>query len=192
VTERAPLGAIPRGVMMPTSSRSNIARCLSDRLVGVDIPSVILRSSDEFPLNLRQFASGFRLVVYLYPGASSSPQDGEDTPLVDSVQHRAFRDHQPELEARGYRAIGISSQPEEARRRAVVENRLTHRLLGDPKLQLAQDLGLPTFTIDGVHWYRRLTLVASQGRIVKVFYPVSSAERSAAQVIAWMKLHGNC
>jgi peroxiredoxin len=110
--------------------------------------------------------------------------------LVDGIQHRAFRDRQPELEARGYRVIGISSQPEQAQWRAVAGNRLTQRLLSDPKLTLAHELKLPTFPLDGTRWYRRLILVASQGRIEKAFFPVSNVARSADQVIAWMTIQG--
>ena len=35
--------------------------------------------------------------------------------------------------------------------------------------------------------YRRLTLVASQGRIVKAFYPVFPPDRNAAEVLAWLR-----
>jgi peroxiredoxin len=185
-----PLGVIPGAAMIPTSSRTAVAGRLAERFVGWAIPSLVLSSREEFPVNLRDFASGFGFVLYVYPGMSSAPQDGQDTAGMDAIQHRAFRDRQPELEAAGYRVIAISSQPEQAQRRAVAESRLTHRLLSDPKLALARELKLPTFPIDGARWYRRLILVASEGRIEKVFFPVSSPARSADQVIAWMKIQG--
>jgi hypothetical protein len=74
---------------------------------------------------------------------------------------------------RGYRAIGVP-----------------HRLLSDPGLELAELLGLPTFAVAGRAWYERLMLVACGARIEKAFFPVSSGARSAAQVIAWMTMHG--
>jgi peroxiredoxin len=165
-------------------------RRLADRLTGGLIPSVVLSASGESALNLRQLACGYPLVIYVYPGCSNSPEDGGDTGLMDAVQHRAFRDHQPDLEARGYRAIGVSSQGIAAQRRATIQDRLTHRLLSDPRLELAERLQLPTFTDAGLLRYRRLTLVVEDGRIVKVFFPVSSAARSAAQVVAWMAIQG--
>jgi peroxiredoxin len=161
-----------------------------DRLVGVLIPSVALSAGEEHPLNVRQFACGFPLVIYLYPGRCTSPESGENTALMDAAQHRAFRDHQTDMEARGYRAIGIASQSVREQRRAVVDGRLTHRLLSDPTLQLAERLELPTFMADGTRWYRRLTMVVENERIMKVFFPVNSAARSAAQVIAWMTIQG--
>ena len=37
--------------------------------------------------------------------------------------------------------------------------------------------------------YRRLTLVAEAGRIVKAFYPVFPPDRDAAEVLAWLAAH---
>ncbi len=185
-----PPGVKGRAWMAAAGSVSGVARGLADRLVGVAVPPVVLRSREGFPVNLGDCVSGAGLVIYLYPGASSSSQDGEDTAVMDAVQYRAFRDEQPELEARGYQTFGISSHLEEPRRRAVAEKGLTHRLLSDPELQLAQALELPMFIIDAVCCYRRLTLVVTRGRIEKAFFPVSSPARSAAQVIAWMKIRG--
>jgi hypothetical protein len=71
-----------------------------------------------------------------------------------------------------------------AQKRAMIKERLNHRLLSDPRLQL------PTFTDKGLRRYRRLALVVHDGCIVKVFCPMSSAARSAAQAIAWMTIQG--
>ena len=35
--------------------------------------------------------------------------------------------------------------------------------------------------------YRRLTLVAEAGAIVKAFYPVFPPDRDAAEVLAWLR-----
>jgi peroxiredoxin len=163
---------------------------VAERLVGMNIPSLTLDGSGELALDLSQYSRGFPLIVYVYVGSGWSPEDGDDTPLRDAQQHRAFRDHRVDLEARGYRAIGISSQNVKAQSRATLEHRLSHQLLSDPALQLAERLQLPTFADQGNLWYRRLTLVVRDGRIVKVFFPVTCAARSAAQVIAWMTLQG--
>ena len=167
-----------------------VTREVSERLTGSLLPAVGLSSRGEYPLDLSELAHAFPLVIYLYPGCSWSPDDRESTALMDAVQHRAFRDHNPDLEAHGYRAIGISSQSTGAQTRAIVENRITHQLFTEPQLQFAQQLQLPTFTYHGAQRYRRLTLVVHDGRIVKVFFPVCSAARSAAQVIAWMIIQG--
>lgn len=175
--------------MGPTTAAA-VARGVADRLTGASIPAVYFDSPGGQQLNLHQFACGFQLVIYLYPGCNRSPEDGENTALMDAMQHRAFRDHQPDLEARGYRALGISSQPIKTQNRARIDNRLAHGLFSDPTLQLAERLRLPTFPAEGRAWYRRLTLVTHGAYIEKAFFPVSSPARSAAQAIAWMTIQG--
>jgi len=170
--------------------RPGWARLLAERLVGLVIPPVVLNGYRGSPLDLGEFAETFPLVVYMYPGGFWSPEDGEDAPLLDAIQHRAFRDHQPDLEARNYRAIGISSQSERAQRDAAVANGVAHRLLRDPEFHLARELRLPTFTTADGCWYRRLMLVTRGARIEKAFFPVSDAGRSAAHVIAWTAMQG--
>jgi peroxiredoxin len=176
--------------MIPTDTRSREARRLADRLLGLQIPSLVLSGYPGSAVDLRELAQAFPLVIYLYPGGGWSAQDGEDTPLLDAVQHRAFRRHQRDLEARGYQLIGVSSQSQTAQREAALANGVAHALLGDPELRLGRGLGLPAFTLDGGFWYHRLTLVVGSGRIQKAFFPVSSAARSPAQVIAWMTIQG--
>ena len=53
-------------------------------------------------------------------------------------------------------------------------------------------MGLPTFETSGLRLYKRLTFVAEQGRIVKVFYPVFPPDRNADEVLAWLEsLHSD-
>jgi hypothetical protein len=80
-----------------------VTREVSERLTGSLLPAVGLSSRGEYPLDLSELAHAFPLVIYLYPGCSWSPDDRESTALMDAVQHRAFRDHNPDLEAHGYR-----------------------------------------------------------------------------------------
>ena len=48
-------------------------------------------------------------------------------------------------------------------------------------------LGLPTFEVEGHILYKRLALVAEDGRIAKVFYPVFPPDENAADVLAWLR-----
>jgi peroxiredoxin len=48
-------------------------------------------------------------------------------------------------------------------------------------------LRLPTFTVAGMELFKRLTLVAEDGRIAKVFYPVFPPDRNADEVLAWLR-----
>jgi len=169
-----------------TANGSNEAG-VSDRLVGVAIPRVVLCDSGGHLCGLHESRW---VVIYTYPGCDSAPGDGEQTALMDEEQHRAFGQHQQRLEARGFIPIGVSSQPRTGQQRALIINRLSHRLLSDPDFELADALGLPTFTREGERFYQRLVLVASGGVIRRVFFPVSNALRSPAQALAWLTIQG--
>jgi hypothetical protein len=53
---------------------------------------------------------------------------------------------------------------------------------------LARELDLPTFEVEGRgRLYKRLTLVASGGRIEKVLYPVFPPGADAGEVIGWLR-----
>ena len=51
--------------------------------------------------------------------------------------------------------------------------------------ELSQKLGLPLFSAGDLRLYKRLTLVAESGRIVKVFYPVFPPDTHPAEVLTW-------
>jgi peroxiredoxin len=60
-------------------------------------------------------------------------------------------------------------------------------VISDPELQLGAALRLPTFEAGGEELYKRLALVAEQGTIAKVFYPVFPPDRNAAEVLTWLR-----
>ena len=60
-------------------------------------------------------------------------------------------------------------------------------VVSDERLELAGALDLPTFEVEGLTLYKRLALVAEDGRIVKVFYPVFPPDRNAEDVLAWLR-----
>jgi peroxiredoxin len=60
-------------------------------------------------------------------------------------------------------------------------------VIADPELRLGAALDLPTFEIAGLRLYKRLTLVAEQGRIAKVFYPVFAPDANAGEVLAYLR-----
>jgi peroxiredoxin len=66
-------------------------------------------------------------------------------------------------------------------------NDIPFRLISDPDLRLADSLGLPTFEFTGQLFYRRATLVAEHGEIVKVFYPVPTPEANAEAVLTRLR-----
>jgi len=55
--------------------------------------------------------------------------------------------------------------------------------LSDSELAFARALRLPTFEVEGATLLKRLTLMFSDGRIEKIFYPVFPPDKNAREII---------
>lgn len=64
---------------------------------------------------------------------------------------------------------------------------LPYDLLSDEKLAFIKSLSLPTFEWEGRKLVKRVTIAVRDGKFVKVWYPVFPSDKSAAQVIEWLK-----
>ncbi len=64
---------------------------------------------------------------------------------------------------------------------------LPYLLANDASLVLRDELRVPTFDAAGRTLYKRLTFVAEDGRIEKVFYPVFPPDRNARDVEDYLK-----
>ena len=162
----------------------------ADHLRGTAIPALTLASTLG-PLDLAAAAQD-RLVAYVYPrtGVPGEPlPDGwDDIPGARGCtpQSCAFRDAQTHFAARGVRLVGISAQTPAEQAEFGAREHILYPLLSDHDLQLADALRLPTFQTSGMTLYKRLTLVAERGAIVKAFYPVFPPDRNAQDVLAWL------
>jgi len=162
-------------------------------LEGRELPAVELVSTRGGPVDVGAFAG--RLVLYVYPSATGTP----DMPTPNwaeipgaigcTAESCAFRDRLRAFAAAGATVMGLSAQSHEAQQRFAERKEINFPLLSDDALRLAQDPGLPTFEAGGRRLYRRLTLVADSGRIVKVFYPVFPPDTHPAAVLAWVEGH---
>ena len=163
----------------------------ADHLPGARVPSVSLPSTLGGEIDLAE-AARERLVVYVYPRTGTpgepSPEGWDDIPGARGCtpQSCAFRDAREELAGHGAALIGISTQTPAEQAEFAQREHMPYPLLSDHELRLAGAIGLPTFEAGGLQLYKRLTFVAEQGRIVKVFYPVFPPDRDAANVLAWL------
>jgi peroxiredoxin len=163
----------------------------ADQLVGAEVPSLVLESA-QGPVDLSEWARE-RLVVYVYP--RSGRPGVEMLPGWDAIpgargctpQSCAFRDHHGELDALGARVLGLSAQPLEDQVEFAERNHMPFPIVSDERLELREALRLPTFDVEGLTLYKRLTFVASSGTIERVFYPVFPPDRNAADVVAYLR-----
>lgn len=102
-------------------------------------------------------------------------------------QSCSFRDHYGELKELETGVFGLSAQTTEYQREARERLHLPFLLLSDSALLLKGALRLPTFSVAGMELFKRLTLIAEDGKIRKVFYPVFPPDRNADDVILWLQ-----
>jgi peroxiredoxin len=164
----------------------------ASHLTGMRIPRLELPTTDQRALDLAEAAQRL-LVLYVYPRTGRPgeplPTGWDDIPGARGCtpQACAFRDLHAEITATGARTLGLSAQPVAEQHEVVERLHLPYALASDPLLTVAEALGLPTFSVDGMHLYKRITLIAEQGEIVKVFYPVFPPDRNAADVLEWLQ-----
>lgn len=177
---------LPSGLPVPEDDGA------ADHLTGLELPSLRLESTHG-ELELAREAL---LVLYVYPRTgrpgAEPPPEWDATPGARGCtpQSCGYRDHGDELRELGARVVGLSAQPLEDQREVTERLGLPHAVVADPELRLAASLRLPTFEFDGQRLYKRLSLVAEAGRIVKVFYPVFPPDENAAEVVAWLRERG--
>jgi len=164
----------------------------ADHLEGAEIPLLSLPATSGGALDLSDAARG-TLVLYVYPRTGRPgeplPEGWDDIPGARGCtpQSCAFRDHFGELRTLGADVLGMSAQPLPDQIEFAERVELPYPILSDLELALADALALPTFEVAGMRLYRRLTVVARAGRIVKAFYPVFPPDRNAADVVAWLQ-----
>jgi len=172
---------LPEGLPVPVDDGA------ADHLTGSAVPDLMLPSSHG-AVNLRDFE-----VLYVYPRSGRPGRDllpgWDDIPGARGCtpQSCAFRDHSVELAALGARVAGLSAQTLDDQIEFAQRNQMPFPVISDEWLELARDPGLPTFEVEGLTLYKRLALIAEQGRIVKVFYPVFPPDRNAQDVVDWLK-----
>jgi peroxiredoxin (alkyl hydroperoxide reductase subunit C) len=82
---------------------------------------------------------------------------------------------------------GLSAQTLDDQLEFAERNRMPFPVIADPERKLGDALSLPTFEIEGLTLYKRLTLIADGGRIEKVFYPVFPPDANAGDVLAYLR-----
>jgi peroxiredoxin len=158
---------------------------------GRAVPAIELPSTAGGQVDLANAAGG-TLVVYVYPRTGVPgeplPTGWMETPgaFGCTAENCSFRDHAGQLAALGATVFGLSAQPLQEQREFAERERMPYPLLNDSELVLADELGLPTFEVAGMRLYRRLTFLAREGRIAKVFYPVFPPDSHAAEVLSWL------
>lgn len=182
------LTQLPEGLEPPIDDGA------SAHLVGRALPMIALPSTAGSPVDLGRLTGTAILYCYPMTGRPGAPLPGgwNEIPGARGCTPQAcgFRDHFAELRALGVSHVfGISTQTTAYQREAATRLHLPFALLSDAGLELQEMLDLPTFEVDGELLLKRLTMVVQGGEIAAVFYPVFPPDRSAADVVDWLRAH---
>jgi len=184
-------------VIDPTYLPANLPEPVDDgaceHLNGLELPPIELLSTTGTVHSLHDVSSRW-LVLYVHPRTGGPgvtlPEDWDLIPGARGCtpQSCAFRDHHAELQSLDATVWGLSAQPIEEQREFVDRMHIPFPLLNDSALRLIeQPLRLPTFTVEGLTLYKRVTLITDEARISRVFYPVFPPDRNASEVIDYLR-----
>jgi peroxiredoxin len=162
-------------------------------LSGTRLPAIALASTSGGTVTLATLNG--RTVVYAYPRTGVP---GEISPVDDwdmipgargcTPQSCAFRDHFADMRAAGVAQVfGLSTQSTAYQAEMATRLHLPFAVLSDNAMALTTALKLPTLQVADMTLLKRLALVADNGVITKVFYPVFPPDRNAGDVLAWVR-----
>ena len=178
---------LPEGLPIPVDDGA------CDHLPDQPLPNISLPATSGIAVNLSQQKDW--LVIYCYPMTGRPdvqlPDNWDSIPGARGCtpQSCAFRDHYQELRQYGASVFGLSTQMTDYQLEAKQRLHLPFELLSDHNLEFATALNLPLFEVNNMQLIKRLTLIASNGIIKKVFYPVFPPDENAEQVIEWLMRH---
>jgi len=164
----------------------------ASHLPGMRLPAIELPSTDGGRVGLKDLVE--RTVVFVYPSMGiDGPLLAEWTAIPGArgctPEACSFRDQLASFRSAPAAVLGLSGQPSGQQRDAVERLHLPYPLLSDEHLELAAAPGLPTFEFHRRTYYKRLTLIASEGRIEAALYPVFPPDQAAEQALAWLSKH---
>ncbi len=178
------LTELPQNLPIPANDGS------CDRLLDTYLPSIALISTKNESVDLSAISG--RMVIYCYPMTGQPgiplPNGWDEIPGARGCtpQSCGFRDHHQELTDLGAQVFGLSTQSTEYQIEAKTRLHLPFELLSDRDLHFANAIELPIFEVAGKQLIKRVTLIAEDGKIIKVFYPVFPPDRNADEVINWL------
>jgi peroxiredoxin len=161
-------------------------------LAGTTLPDLDLPATSGEAVNLSTLKG--RTVVYVYPRTGvpgvALPEGWDLIPGARGCtpQSCGFRDHFADLKQLGVvHLYGLSTQDTAYQQEAAARLHLPFAILSDETLALTRALRLPTFEVAGMTLLKRMAWVIDDGVITKVFYPVFPPDKSAEEVVAWIR-----
>ena len=162
-----------------------------DHLVGMALPEISLRSTADRSVSLAHIAQE-PAVFFFYPRTGRpdepAPVGWDEIPGARGCtpQSCGYRDQYKAFQALGVQVFGVSTQTTEFQQEFVRRMNVPYEILSDSDFVLTKALRLPTFDFNSMRLFKRIAIVARNGKIEKVFYPVFPPDKNAETVLAWL------
>ena len=133
----------------------------------------------------------FRSYIYPMTGQPDKPlpDNWDNIPGARGCtpQSCSFRDNFNEFKKLNVDNIfGLSTQNTEYQKEMVKRLNLPYQVLSDEKLEFTNQLKLPTFEVENMKLIKRITLILSNNKIIKYFYPVFPPDKNVNDVIKFL------
>ena len=178
------LNKTPENLPIPTDDGA------TDHLLGKKLPAIALMSTKDAALDISTLR-GY-LVIYCYPMTGVPgiplPAGWDEIPGARGCtpQSCSFRDHYQELKALNADVVGLSTQITAYQKEMVDRLHLPFPVLSDHELKFQDALKLPVFKAAGMTLLKRVTLIAKDGVIVAVHYPIFPSDSDPTWVMDYL------
>ena len=158
-----------------------------NHLVGMELPKIRLLATDGSLIDLSSLPK--KVVIYCYPMTGKPgvplPDGWDEIPGARGCtpQTCSYRDHHKELAALGAVVFGLSTQASDYQQEMAERLHLPFLILSDEAFEFCESLNLPTFIVNQMRLIKRVTLIAINGVIRNVHYPVFPSDSDAAWVL---------
>lgn len=158
---------------------------------GMQLPLVRLAATDGNEFCLGDYYG--RVVLFVYPWTGRpdlpDPPHWDDIPGAhgSTPEIEGFRHLVGDFAEFGIEIFGLSNQTLDYQREMVERLNVPFPILSDADGKFAAALRLPSFETGGTKYLKRLSIIACDGHVEAVFYPVKKPEAHARDVLKWFQ-----
>ena len=163
----------------------------ANHLVGMTLPNLSLLATNGKQMDVGSLKDF--LVIYCYPMTGQPnvalPDGWDQIPGARGCtpQSCSFRDHYQQLKALKAEVVGLSVQTTDYQKEMAERLHLPFQVVSDADFKLQKSLNLPTFVAAGMTLLKRLTIIAKDGKIVSVHYPIFPSDSDPPWVIDYLE-----
>jgi peroxiredoxin len=161
----------------------------SHLVTGLRLPDLSMAATLGGVVDLSRQPGRTAIVCYPWTGVpgGSNPPDWDHIPGAhgSTPELEGFRNLHAAFRSLEMVVFGVSTQTAAYQSAFAERLNLPFALLSDERFTVQRALRLPTLATGGVLYLRRLTIIARDGLIERIFYPVHPPQSHAREVAAW-------